>query len=57
MQHIGRRLDRAVHVSVAGRFALSGRALAMVFVVLWYDAALDDRYGRDIEHLLDAKPA
>ena len=34
-----------------------GDALAMVFVVLWYDAAVDDRHGRDIEHLLDAKPA
>ena len=34
-----------------------GDALAMVFVVLWYDAALDDKYGRDIEHLLDARPA
>ena len=34
-----------------------GDAFAMVFVVLWYDAALDDRYGRDIERGLDAKPA
>ena len=34
-----------------------GDAFAMVFVVLWHDAALDERYGRDIEHLLDAKPA
>lgn len=34
-----------------------GDAFAMVFVVLWYDAALDDKYGRDIEHLLDARPA
>jgi hypothetical protein len=32
-------------------------AIAMAFVVFWHDAALDDRYGRDIEHLLDAKPA
>ena len=34
-----------------------GDAFAMTFVVLWYDAVLDDRYGRDIEQLLDAKPA
>ena len=34
-----------------------GDAFAMVFVVLWHDAALNDRYGRDIEQLLDAKPA
>jgi hypothetical protein len=34
-----------------------GDAFAMVFVVLWHDAALDDRYGRDIEHVLDATPA
>ena len=30
-----------------------GDALAMVFAVLWYEAALDERYGRDIEHVLD----
>jgi hypothetical protein len=34
-----------------------GDAVAMAFVVLWHDAVLDDRYGRDIEHLLDAKLA
>jgi hypothetical protein len=34
-----------------------GDAFAMVFVVLWHDAALKDRYGRDIERLLDSKPA
>ena len=33
-----------------------GDALAMVFVVLWYEAALDERYGRDIERVLDGRP-
>ncbi|HEV2739898.1 MAG TPA: hypothetical protein VGU66_15075 [Candidatus Elarobacter sp.] len=32
-----------------------GDAFAMVFVVLWYEAALDERYGRDIEHVLDGR--
>jgi hypothetical protein len=31
-----------------------GDAFAMVFVVLWHDAALNERYGRDIEQQLDA---
>lgn len=34
-----------------------GDAFAMAFVVLWRDAVLDERYGRDIEHVLDARPA
>jgi hypothetical protein len=33
-----------------------GDAFAMVFVVLWRDAALNERYGHDIERLLDARP-
>lgn len=33
-----------------------GDALAMVFVVLWYEAAQDERYGHDIEHVLDGRP-
>jgi hypothetical protein len=31
-------------------------SLAMVFVVLWHEAAQDERYGRDIEHVLDGRP-
>lgn len=31
-------------------------ALAMVFVVLWHEAAQDERYGRDIERVLDGRP-